>query len=651
MDLSRSIEALKQLIADPPLGPTTAYYAVIPKDFEGNIAFRRLIWKLSVAPLIQEELRIICSRDMLFYVAVFGWTFSPKDESACPVQPFIPWPAQEAAMLKLQASYGKKPIVGPKSRGVGFSWMCEYVIEWFWHFRDWQSALLCSRKADMVDKTDNMDALFPKIDFMHQHQPEWLLPDGRELLKDDPNRASQHLKNSQTLSVMDGESTTSNIGRGGRRTVVLLDEFPAIPDSRAMANTVSETTNAPWFVGTPTDPFGVGKPFQEMISNPHIEKVWLHWTQDPRRNQGLYMLRKEKTVSGVDEIVRKELDPLTYNFLDDWPFPVQGECDKPRSPWYDAKCREVNDPAAIAREYDINGEAASERLAEGDLISHIQKTTCRPPLFRGEVLPSEVSLREGLEHLKPIWTPGGGHWELWCDLPDNRPPKDSYTIGIDISGGTGGAHSSQSVMSVWSNTTGVQVGEWRSFSLSPDELGVRASVCAQWFWSAFVVPEINGPSGTRFLNKLLECQCWNIYRRIRSDEEAAPTPTSKLGYFSSKGPEGVLRGLLSALTTGDAKMRSEIAALELLQYQYKGGKVQHVGSARNASESDKGAAHGDAAVAAGMAWHGVETLKQLSADGVVKVAVESEITEGTFAWRQRERKRAKEREAEESFAW
>lgn len=674
MEVLRSVRLREAMASGTvPDGQTTWFYEnLVPKTARENIRWRRLLWELSQDEQIQQDLLMICSRDMLFYINSFGWTLSPKEHPRCPIQPFITYPFQDRALLELQQEIGLNDIAAPKSRDLGASWMCLLALEHYWHFVEMQQFLLTSQVEELVDGKSEK-ALFRKLDFWWSYLPEWLKP------RPKISRTHKAAVNLSLGSRFNGQATVPNLARGDRPTAILLDEAAEMPNAGMIASATRDATNCRIYNSTPNGRFGTGQYFFEVCKNPSIKKIWMHWSEHPVKAKGLYKIRRQVTEAGSsnysvgDWIADRELDAAraggamievsepqkvlldwkTYRWQDDYDFArlrfKEGE--KPRSDWYDKQCARDSNAKRIAKELDLDFEGSTEKLASSDLMAHVRETQCKHPIFRGEVLPSETSLAEGLEHLKPIWVPGGGHWELWCDLPENRPPRDSYSIGIDISGGTGGAYSSQSVMSVWSNTTGIQAAEWRSFSLSPDELGIRAAVCAKWFWNAFVVPEINGPSGTRFLNKLLECQYWNIYRRNRSEEEVVPTATSKLGYYNSKGAEGVLRGLLAALTTGEAKLRSCVCAEQLEEYEFDAGKVVHKASAESESESDKGRQHGDAAVAAGMGWLGVETLKQLAGEEGVKAEEPQDIPMHSFAWRMRERRKLLERAEENSFAW
>lgn len=659
----RSKELLNEL-GRCPSGPTTWFYEhLVPKTGPENLAFRRLLWELSRDPEIQQDLITVCGRDILFYINVFGVTLSPKDHPRCPVQPFITWPFQDRALLEMQSVIGIRDVANPKSRDVGASWCSLLPLEHFWHFDTMQQFLLTSQVEELVDGKSEK-ALFRKLDFWWSWLPAWLKP---TII-----RNAKSAFNKDTGSRINGQATVPNLARGDRPTSILLDEAAEMSFAGEIASSTRDATNCRIYNSTPNGRFGTGKQFYEVCRNPSVKKIWMHWSEVPTKAAGLYKLKRKVTKPGktefvkgewigerdiakarkdgkllqVSELQRLELDWRFYRWQDDYDFDRlqfrDGE--KPRSEWYDLQCAREPNLKRIAKELDLDFSGSTEKLSSGVDMETLRIVMCRKPLYTGEVLPSEESFQEGLQHLRPVWLAGSGFLEIWCDLPDGKPPLSTYSIGIDISGGTGGTFTSQSVMSVWDNISGEQVAEWRSSTLSPDDLAIRAVCLAKWFHNAKLIPEINGPVGTRFKNKMVECEYWNCYRRSQSDLEAFETPTSKLGWFSTKGPEVLLRGLLAAFTTGEAKPRSVVLLEQIEEYEWSNGQVIHKSSASNDSQADKGKQHGDAAVGAGLGWLGVETAKQLAINIKAKSAPDEDVyPEGTLGYRRQQRERERER--------
>jgi hypothetical protein len=163
------------------------YYLDIPKRRLENLAYRaKLLEKASKSRALQQDLYKACSEDIFFYINSFGWQFNPNaiGESPCRVGPFITWDFQdEAVSIILNSIEKRKDLLIEKSRDMGASWLCLFIMEWLWHFRPWQKFLCISRSENSVED-DDPDSLFWKIDFIHTHLPDWLMPEGkRENLK------------------------------------------------------------------------------------------------------------------------------------------------------------------------------------------------------------------------------------------------------------------------------------------------------------------------------------------------------------------------------------------------------------------------------------------------------------------------------------
>ena len=237
------------------------YYKSVPKDFEANLDFRKEMLELAAKDdRAREELWIACSRDLLFYINVFCWTYDPRKSKG--VLPFITYNFQDESITSIRDCILEgRDLVIKKSRDMGASWMLLSVFEWFWHFKDGQSFLLVSRNEDYVDKTGNPKALFWKIDFLHKHQPNWLIPS--------ITRTKLRLTNDENGSTIDGESTTGDVARGDRRTAIGLDEFAAFDvDSsyRALAST-RDATRCRIFNSTPA---GSSNAFYDISHNAEI---------------------------------------------------------------------------------------------------------------------------------------------------------------------------------------------------------------------------------------------------------------------------------------------------------------------------------------------------------------------------------------------
>jgi hypothetical protein len=156
----------------------TPYYHLVPKDPLENLEFRRYCYEEGYrCRETANDLRVMCARDILFYFNTFVWTYDPRkiDSGHDPVLPFVTYEYQDEYILDLNEIIGRDDIQVAKSRDMGCSWMTLATIDYRWQFKSFESFLLASWKEDLVDKTGDMDSLFAKIDFIHNHLPHWIL--------------------------------------------------------------------------------------------------------------------------------------------------------------------------------------------------------------------------------------------------------------------------------------------------------------------------------------------------------------------------------------------------------------------------------------------------------------------------------------------
>ena len=199
------------------------YSDMVPKDLLDNLRWReRLLKDTMNDPLAQQQLVQMCEIDPFFFIGSFLWTYNPKNLPETPAEfPFISYDFQENAMRKLFEAMGHRNIAMEKSRDMGASWICLLVFLYYWQFQRGFTFLVASRTERFVDFGNNPDSLFWKLRFAIANQPGWLRPlwDTRKL----------NITNLENKNTIDGDSTTENLARGGRRTAVLLDEAAAIP--------------------------------------------------------------------------------------------------------------------------------------------------------------------------------------------------------------------------------------------------------------------------------------------------------------------------------------------------------------------------------------------------------------------------------------
>lgn len=176
-----------------------------------------------------------CADDRLYLAAVYGTIYEARPDESGETDagyiPFIPYPFQVEVWDWLDDLMSKKGRRGDglikKSRTMGLS-----NITVFWAATKWMietpfQARLASRVADLVDNAGDTDSLFWKLDTFLQGLPEWLFLafcPGFKWSRSSGCRNAMIIRNPRNGNTIKGESTTANLGRGGRATIIIYDE-------------------------------------------------------------------------------------------------------------------------------------------------------------------------------------------------------------------------------------------------------------------------------------------------------------------------------------------------------------------------------------------------------------------------------------------
>ena len=556
------------------------FYDLVPKDPAQNLKFREEMVQMgSTDKKAAEELYIMCSRDMLFYINTFCWTYDPRVGDG--TLPFITYDFQNESFGELHDCIGKRDIVIKKSRDMGASWMLLTVFEYMWHFRPSQSFLLVSRNEDYVDKPGNPKSLFWKIDFIHKYLPGWLKPR--------LTRTKLRLTNEDNGSTIDGESTTGDVARGDRRTAIGLDEFAAFDIDagyRALAST-RDATRCRIFNSTPS---GTNNAFYDLATSDTISQITLHWTRHPLTAAGQYKDSQGKT----------------------------------RSPWYDEECKRCANPQEIAQELDIDFAGSDYQFFDVIMLDKLMQDTARKPMTIGELKFNAVNASvEGFDQMPK------GNLRLWVnpDAQGNLPKDRKYAIGADIAAGTG---SSNSVLSVGDCRTGEKVAELVTPNLRPDQLATYAVALGRWFCGsedeATMIWEAPGP-GRNFGDRVMELGYRNIWRKKSIDGKVNKIP----GWWPTKDEKRSLYSeYRTALSTNKFINRSIDALRECKEIIFAAtGWITHSRSLRTVDPSGARENHGDRPTADALLWLGMQKT------GPVKMP-QVGVPDGSLLWRRQE---------------
>jgi hypothetical protein len=561
-------------------------------------------------PEYQAELMWACRRSFLLWVNLFGWTYVQIEHTqegkrgvlGDAYRPFVTWPVQDDAALTLLASTGLSfpeleaavasgrldeiaaafEVAIDKSREMGASWLVLALMLWLWLFYPNLSMLLASRRADEVETTGrvdsepgtgsisgNPDTLFWKLDCLLHWLPEWMRPPFV--------RTDMHLQNLANGSVIDGSTTNDDVGRGGRRLIVAVDEAAAVHNLRSIHNSASYTAVTVWNISTPK----AGSWYSNIVLSGGPRVITLGWWDDPRRGGW----GREWT-----------WDPEFGRMVVDGPYRQR------------EKDRHKDDPRKVAENVDINHEAAGRNVFNiVSLRRHVDLFT-RPPLcvLRFEIEETNPILRRQILRKRQLdrivvreARPGEWGWRCWFPFDPDRPsrlPQDrTYVMPMDISYGLG---ASNSVTGLGDRHTRRIMAELATASLPPEQFAEQCRIAAVWFGGyhkePFAIWEANGP-GQQFGRTMLDLgQAWYYFDQKTTG--VADETTQRVGWVSSdeKKMERLL-DLRAAYDAGRLTNPSKEAVQEAMRYiRYEAGSGFSCGPDRLEQEGTEARkTHGD----------------------------------------------------------
>ncbi len=239
---------------------------------------------------LQQVIRYWCKINPLFFINLTSVAFNPLDGGMIPLVLFN---RQVQAILAMNlAERTDSYLTINKSRYVGASvFSTAYLVHSLLFKKDW-TALLISRVLTLVDGSGDADTLFSKIDLAVDYLPPWLKPNLQ--------RKQGLIRNHDMNSAIKGAGG-KNAGRGGRASVVVVDEAAFVDNAPSVFAALSQTTKCIIFISTPNG----RNEFYRLCSNKNIPNFRYHWTSDPRRDEVWY---KDMCGKFPPHIIAQELD-------------------------------------------------------------------------------------------------------------------------------------------------------------------------------------------------------------------------------------------------------------------------------------------------------------------------------------------------------
>lgn len=507
--------------------------------------------------------------DPVLWLRYCAWTFHIRDvdehgierPTDLPDVPFDPWPVQaEAVRVIADAVENGHDVILRKSRDMGASWLLCAMAVWGWMMRDWQ-VMLVSRVEDLVDRTGDPDCLFWKIDYLIETLPAWMLPaPAAEFVKGEGKlRRHLMLQHPTTSATISGQAATAHIGRGGRRNMVVFDEFAALDNAQAAWRSAADCTSCRVAVSTPVGP---GTHYATLVSEART-------TGNPTLIEMLYTDHPEKS-RGAEE--RDDVDGSITG--------VAGTS-YTWTPWLSEQIKR-RDRVDLAINVFAEEAAGGERFFSARDIDR-QRHNVKVPrrvIYDGGALVDSPS----------------GSWRIF-EEPDAAA---EYVCGVDPAYGTGAANSAACIINVRDMSVAAEFAD--PFIGGHDlasELVRMISNVYKGRRQTLLGWERNGPGAS--LKHDVDKTGWTHVFKERTIGTIDEARTKRVGWTSTRQSKRALLGRLSTvLSRGEIQIPGEDVLTELGDYIiYASGGI---GPGRLRSEtSGAREAHGDRVIALALA--------------------------------------------------
>lgn len=601
---------------------TSELFKLIPTDLLENLEYRhKLLLRAHGDKSFQADMMKACKHDFLFFLGSFVYLYEPRprdlpDGRPKPTTvPFIPWPHQIPVILQIKANIGRRDLIVKKSRGEGMSWIGVLCAVHDWLFFAGKKIGLVSSTELKADNPDDWDSLLGKVDFELARLPKWMSGvEGIDYKRDRTRHLFINFRNNSQISAF---AAVADAGRSGRYTWFMPDElgFWDRPKDQKFMDSIRSSTDSRLIISTPN---GMDGAYYKICKHPgNALTLELSWRDNPSKNRGMYQVIGDKPFL-IDPVGNPYPDPLPpgwqlpdatmFQELRMKQFKIENSI---RSPWYDNECLKPDaTPRSIAMELDMDFGGSMQKYFLPDFTRAMegsggQPGTLRPPMWKGAIDWLNETLKISL-----IPQDDGKEFKLWCPLDKNNlPPLHSFVLGIDLSRGEGGSHTSNSVCSILDLVTMEQVGEWVTNTVDPIKFADGCIALAKLFHGAYMIWEHNGP-GNAFGKQVLARRYGNVhYRQEDFARSKQFNGIKKVGWVSGKAKKNtLLEQFRRCVTIGEFSVRSHAVADECTQYIWDPttGTVRHQHAGRSTEDPDQGEQHGDRVIAIALALEGAK---------------------------------------------
>jgi phage terminase large subunit len=238
------------------------------------------------------------------FISDWAVTVDPRvaSQGRSPVMPFLLFPRQrEMVDWILERWQRSEPGVMDKSRDIGASWVAMALGCSLGLFHDDISVGVGSYVEDKIDRSGDPDCLFYKARMFLTYLP----PEFRGGWDVKKHSAHMRIQFPATGSSITGEAG-DNIGRGGRKSIYLVDEAAHLERPQLIDASLSANTDCRIDMSSVN---GMANPFAEKRHSGKIKVFSFHWRDDPRKDDDWYA----KKCDELDPIIVAQEIDLNYS--------------------------------------------------------------------------------------------------------------------------------------------------------------------------------------------------------------------------------------------------------------------------------------------------------------------------------------------------
>lgn len=244
-------------------------------------------------------------------------TYDPRRSAGLKWMPFILFERQYQAVRFLdQLEEDQQNGLFEKARDMGVTWIACAWQTHRWLFKGGFAGGFGSRKEDLVDQPGIVDSIFEKIRMLVRRVPDIFLPEGFNPV-DKNSMPFMRVMNPANGATIAGESG-DNIGRGGRKSVYMVDEAAHIERPEKIEASLGDNTNVRIDISSVN---GLGNVFYrraraavlwvpgEQIEPGKVRKFVFDWRDHPEKTQEWYDRRKQRYIDeGLEHVFAQEVD-------------------------------------------------------------------------------------------------------------------------------------------------------------------------------------------------------------------------------------------------------------------------------------------------------------------------------------------------------